>query len=846
MASDNRHTSKGRLILSIFCLQAIFFQFTIGCHQTFVSRLGGPMNGNFTSPEFSNPRGLTISCVYTFLGGPGQRVQITFDTFRLRGSPPDGAAVGDLPTCVHEYMDIYSEVTQPELNELVHSPFGGRYCGPIPPRSRVSLYRALAFSFHSDKNISIPDLFAGRYSFINDSEYEVGTPAGVGPCNFLVKGAVKHTGNIVSPTYPGAYPKNLSCSYQFLGAPGERIRLEFRDFDLFYGGQHCPFDFVRIYDGPDNSSAIIGTYCGQQRNLVIYSSESTLYVTFVTLRRTANTQNRGFRGIFEFSNSFTKLDFISKNDGEHIRGTECDQRIFSKKESDGFVYSPNYPFPYMPKLVCRYFIYGMQNAQYLERVRLNFTMLDIPKGSKGDCSDGYLKIYLKGQETMDAYDKFDQELCGDEADPNIMVSDGPRLLMVFSSGEIMGRGFKANYTFETEYRIPGTAAPDGTCSFTYRSTSKKKGDFNSPRYPTNYPSSTNCTYHFLATDNEQVTLVFDNFKIRADNINSSVGSYGAEICQEDWLEIYNVYRDGSEIIIGRYCHMSAPGPIESNRGAIGLKAILHSDDAQVASGFKARYSFELAKSIFGDCGANVSSSDSGQILSPNFPKNYDAPKLTQSSKSCNWYITVRPQYRVLIIFDKFAIEGEPSGRGCPAAVLRLWTDIAAPGKELCGEKATTDKWEYISATNQMRLSFITADKAVGYAGFRAYWTEVLAGPSCDEFQCELSLFCIPFHLKCNNIPNCGTDDDSDEKNCHPVEEPQTPFRMSWVVIMGAILLALICLCVIYQKKRRIRRERERAMRRSIHIPIAIPGTSRQQVPHFCDELGERFASVDSV
>ncbi|ENN72367.1 hypothetical protein YQE_11002, partial [Dendroctonus ponderosae] len=146
------------------------------------------------------------------------------------------------------------------------------------------------------------------------AEYEVGTPAGVGPCNFLVKGAVKHTGNIVSPTYPGAYPKNLSCSYQFLGAPGERIRLEFRDFDLFYGGQHCPFDFVRIYDGPDNSSAIIGTYCGQQRNLVIYSSESTLYVTFVTLRRTANTQNRGFRGIFEFSNSFTKLGLVIHRD----------------------------------------------------------------------------------------------------------------------------------------------------------------------------------------------------------------------------------------------------------------------------------------------------------------------------------------------------------------------------------------------------------------------------------------------------------------------------------------------------------------------------------------------------
>lgn len=90
------------------------------------------------------------------------------------------------------------------------------------------------------------------------------------------------------------------------------------------------------------------------------------------------------------------------------------------------------------------------------------------------CSDGYLKIYLKGQETTDSYDKFDYEMCGGQMKPSIVVSDGPRLVMVFSSGEAMGKGFKANYTFETEYRIPGTAAPDGSCTFTYRSTSRKR------------------------------------------------------------------------------------------------------------------------------------------------------------------------------------------------------------------------------------------------------------------------------------------------------------------------------------------------------------------------------------
>lgn len=127
------------------------------------------------------------------------------------------------------------------------------------------------------------------------------------PCSFLVKGSVKPTGVILSPTYPGVYPKSLTCNYQFLGKEGERVRLEFRDFDLFFGGPHCPLDFVRVYDGPTNKSAIIGTYCGQQRNLVLYSSEESLFVTFVTLPRTASTQNRGFKGIFEFSNSFTKL-----------------------------------------------------------------------------------------------------------------------------------------------------------------------------------------------------------------------------------------------------------------------------------------------------------------------------------------------------------------------------------------------------------------------------------------------------------------------------------------------------------------------------------------------------------
>lgn len=62
-------------------------------------------------------------------------------------------------------------------------------------------------------------------------------------------------------------------------------------------------------------------------------------------------------------------------------------------------------------------------------------------------------------------------------------------------------------------------------------------------------------------------------------------------------------------------------------------------------------------------------------------------------------------------------------------------------------------------------SFITADKAIGGDGFRAVWTEVQEGPSCDEFQCKKSNYCIPNKLQCNQVDNCGADDDSDEADC---------------------------------------------------------------------------------
>lgn len=56
-----------------------------------------------------------------------------------------------------------------------------------------------------------------------------------------------------------------------------------------------------------------------------------------------------------------------------------------------------------------------------------------------------------------------------------------------------------------------------------------------------------------------------------------------------------------------------------------------------------------------------------------------------------------------------------TGRGCAAAALRLWLlpDSDLPPIEMCGEKALNEHWQYITQGQSARISFTSADKAIG-------------------------------------------------------------------------------------------------------------------------------------
>lgn len=435
-------------------------------------------------------------------------------------------------------------------------------------------------------------------------------------------------------------------------------------------------------------------------------------------------------------------------------------------------------------------------------MKLEFEKFEIPSPQPEECNDAYVRVYLSGE----SLDEPDHIFCGTEA-PAPLVSDGPILIMIFSSGTSQGQGFKARYSFETDYKVSGTPDPPG-CRFKYLSESTKHADFNSPRHPANYPSFTDCTYEFFGQPGEQVKIVFNYFKLKT---SEDVVGYN-DVCTEDWLEIYQIYPSGREYKYGRYCSLSAPGPIVSDVGVNLMKVILSTDSSGVASGFAAGYQFLPAMTSLGDCGQNFTYQENGVITSPGYPSPY--PPVRQI---CNWFITVRPKYKVLLFFEFFLIEGDPAARGCPGAVVRVWTELSSLPTELCGEGLANDTREFISSTEMLRISFVTADKAVGSEGFRATWTEIqdpspLPVPSssssppasslpCDHFKCSSNNYCISPKLKCNGIHNCGKFDDSDESNCVTVREMNEVALIAMIAAGGLFLLLLFC-CIWTRRRRK--------------------------------------------
>lgn len=72
---------------------------------------------------------------------------------------------------------------------------------------------------------------------------------------------------------------------------------------------------------------------------------------------------------------------------------------------------------------------------------------------------------------------------------------------------------------------------------------------------------------------------------------------------------------------------------------------------------------------------------------------------------------------------------------------------------------------------------------------------------CSSFQCAESKYCIAKHLKCNRLPNCGQNDNSDEKNCAHDYADQNVLHIILGVVMTKIVLVVIIVCILHRRRK---------------------------------------------
>ncbi|XP_078669755.1 low-density lipoprotein receptor-related protein 12-like isoform X1 [Branchiostoma floridae x Branchiostoma belcheri] len=102
------------------------------------------------------------------------------------------------------------------------------------------------------------------------------------------------SGVVSSPFYPDVYQEDVTCTWRIVAPPGHHLVLTFDpnfNIETLPNQEGCNFDVLRIYNGPDTSSPLVGEFCGEQAPnpiqvegnevlLELYSDPNTAYEGF--------------------------------------------------------------------------------------------------------------------------------------------------------------------------------------------------------------------------------------------------------------------------------------------------------------------------------------------------------------------------------------------------------------------------------------------------------------------------------------------------------------------------------------------------------------------------------------
>ncbi|XP_022247063.1 suppressor of lurcher protein 1-like isoform X2 [Limulus polyphemus] len=543
----------------------------------------GKEYGVFKSPNWPVPYEDNINCLlYTFISEQNYLIKLVFDEFDLGKS--------NLRCKYGDYVKLYLHLKEPLVNQNTsHNTF---LCGKLSDiqQTHYSSGSALIFEFHTDWRHENNTGFRGTFRFLNKTLFQtVGEHQNGTKCDykFISEKINQSKGRFFSPQYPSTYPKDVECSYQFIGRQNERVKIIFEQVHLQKSDLSClnDPDNIEIHDGDSAESPVIEHLCNINTFVETVSTGPELYIVF---RSQSHFPSQGFKATFQFEDDSTfggdtetpLMDRRKLYQEITTAGPTppCIQTIDSDNSKNGTFTSSNYSGPYPVNIHCVYHFTGRGR----ERVQILFTDFDLylPSDEAKDCEGPIdaVMVFI----TINGQKERLNNFCGNNLPPQLM-SNGPSMTVEFKSYQTPSnvKGFRAIYRFVTNFGITaGVQDPQQVCGFIFNSTVRTNGTFTSPNYPGLYPRATECHYFFYGKGSERLTLTFAYFDVE-----------GVSPCTTDLASDFVEFSNFRTVDrkIPRHCGGKKPKIIESDGDF--FRVAFKSNGKFDGTGFEAFYQF---------------------------------------------------------------------------------------------------------------------------------------------------------------------------------------------------------------------------------------------------------------
>uniref|UniRef100_A0A8C0FEB1 Cubilin n=1 Tax=Bubo bubo TaxID=30461 RepID=A0A8C0FEB1_BUBBB len=476
-----------------------------GCGGTLMTTSGIFMSPNYPMPYYHNSE-----CYWLLKGNRGTPFEIQFEQFH----------VGYQPKCDFDYLVVY-DGNSSNAKQL------GKFCGNQIPQLIHSTGDSVYVKLRTGNSLR-GEGFLAKYKQVCQEVLTVNRSHGI----------------LESLNYPNNYPLNEHCNWTIQTTKGNTLNYSFTAFNL-EDGLDCDRDFLKLYDGPDVQSNLIGTFCGQSLPLAGSTTGTSLHVVFYS---DGLNPRSGFQMLW------------------HVNG--CGGELSGPS---GSFHSPGYPNRYPSNRECIWYIHTAPGSS----IQLTIQEFDIEYHP--NCNYDVLEVYGG----PDFLSPRLAQLCVSRSAQNplqISTTGNSAIVLFKADATITGKGFNASWQENP-----------GGCGGIFQATS---GEIHSPNYPQPYNNSTDCSWIIQVDYSHRVLLNFTDFDI--ENHHS---------CNYD-----NVF-DGSSSeapLLRKLCGTQHPPPITSSKNLMYIR--LHSNTTTQHRGFSARFTEACGSFIESDSvGAAISS-----------------------------------------------------------------------------------------------------------------------------------------------------------------------------------------------------------------------------------------------